>query len=113
VVRPEIGISKVYEIDGGLMIAELVPGGPAERAGLRGPKIVVQRRQRGDFVFERQTVDRSSADVIVAVEGTRISSADEFLSEIEAKQPGDEVTVTVIRDGRETPIRVRLRESEE
>src|SRR5487761_1141107 len=56
VVRPEVGIAKVYEIDGGLMIAELVPGGPAERAGLRGPKIVVQRRQRGDFVFERQTV---------------------------------------------------------
>ncbi len=113
VVRPEVGIAKVYETDGGLMIAELVPGGPAERAGLRGPKVVVQRRQRGDFIFERQTVDRSAADTIVAVEGTRISTADQFLSEIETKQPGDEITVTVIRGGRETPVRVRLRESEE
>src|SRR3974390_2705092 len=36
--RPDSGIAKVYQTDHGLLIAMLVPNGPAERAGLQGPK---------------------------------------------------------------------------
>src|ERR671934_120309 len=36
VIRPDCGIFSVYELEKGLLIARLVPDGPAERAGLRG-----------------------------------------------------------------------------
>ncbi len=36
--RPETGIVRVYQTDKGLLVATLAPGGPAERAGLRGPR---------------------------------------------------------------------------
>jgi S1-C subfamily serine protease len=49
VIRPDCGIFSVYETEAGLLIARLVPEGPAERAGLRGPKEVVMRR--GGFVY--------------------------------------------------------------
>jgi len=108
VLRPETGIARVYETDRGLVIASLIPKGPAEEAGLRGFKIVKERKQRGPFVYEYENVDRSAADMIIAVDGTRITKAEAFLSLVESHQPGDEVTLTVIRDGKETTVKVKL-----
>ncbi len=104
VVRPEIGIARVYETGHGLLIARLIPGGPAERAGLQGPQVVTRRR--GPFVLE--SVDRSAADLIVAIDGKNITTADEFLGAIEAKSPADLVTLTIVRQTRELQVPVQL-----
>ena len=85
--RPETGILKVYQTDQGLLIATLVPGGAAERAGLRGPRVVRQQKRQGPFVYDYQTVDRSAADMIVGVNGRPAKTADDFLDAIEAKRP--------------------------
>ena len=53
--RPDSGIARVYQTDRGLLIATLVPGGPAERAGLQGPRIEKQQKRQGPFVYEYQT----------------------------------------------------------
>src|SRR5262245_41871048 len=108
VIRPDTGIDSVYQTGKGLLVKSLVPGGPAEQAGLHGFKIVRERKRQGPFSYETQTVDRSAADLIVAVNGQSTLTADDFLSVIDSFHPGDEVTVTVIREGRETPVRVRL-----
>lgn len=108
VVRPETGISRVYETDKGLLVATLIPGGPAEQAGMRAFKVVKERKRQGPFTYETQKVDRSAADLIVAVNGQPTLMADDFLSAIDAFHPGDEVTITVRREGREIPLRVRL-----
>ena len=104
VFRPEIGIQQIYETDRGLLIARLVPGGPAERAGLRGPQAV--RSRRGPFVLER--VDRSAADLIVAVDGEEVKTADDFLGLIERHEIGEQVTLKIIRSGREMTVPVTL-----
>ena len=104
VIRPEIGIQKVYETEQGLLVARVTPNGPAKQAGIRGPK--VDRRRRGPFVIER--IDRSAADLIVAVDGKAAKSADDFLEIIERKKPGDSVVLTVFRDGRRVDVSVRL-----
>lgn len=113
VVRPETGIVRVYQMDKGLLVATLAPDGPAERAGLRGPKVVQERRKQGPFVYESRSIDRSAADLIVAVDGVKVVTADEFLSAIEMHRPGEEVMITVIRQGKELRVPVRLAESEE
>lgn len=104
VKRPEIGISRVYETEHGLLIAKLVAGGPAERSGLKGPLNI--SKKRGPFVFE--SIDRSAADLIVAVDGNKVSTADDFLGYIEARNPGDLVALTILRQGREMRITVQL-----
>ncbi len=108
VLRGDIGITRVYETDSGLRIAALAPDGAAKRAGLRGFKIVRHRKRQGQYVYEYQTIDRSAADLIVAVDGKPIRSADELLDVVENKKPGEQVTVTVIRDGKKSNVTVRL-----
>ena len=101
-VRPETGITKVFRVPGGLLVLELTPGGPAERAGLRGP--LVTRERRYGLMMEK--IDRSKADLIVALDGVSVENRDDFLGEVERHEPGDVVTLTVRRDGR--PVQVPL-----
>jgi S1-C subfamily serine protease len=108
VIRADIGIARVLEADHGLVIVAVSPNGPAAKAGLRGYRIVRERRQRGAFIEEWQRLDRSQADTIVALDGKQISSASQFQSLIEGRKPGETVEVSVIRSGKSMPIRVEL-----
>ena len=107
VIRPESGIDKVYQTDNGLLIAEMRPNGPAERAGLRGPKVTKSR-----LPFGIKGEDRTAADRIVAIDDQKVVTAEDFLSYVEGKRPGDEVTLTVVREGRRVPIQLQLANSE-
>jgi len=110
VVRPDLGINKVYQADDGLVIATLIPGGPAERAGLRGFRVVTGSKRRGPFSYEEKTIDRGSADRIVSIDGQKVKTADDLLSIIEAHRPGEEVVVGIVRQGQELGVRVLLAE---
>ena len=89
-------------------LATLTPEGPAERAGLRGFKIVRERRRQGPFVMDFERVDRSGADLIVAVAGQPVRTADDFLSAVESKNPGDQVLISVRREGHQLDVPVVL-----
>ncbi len=108
VIRPDVGITHVYPTERGLLIAAMTPDGPAEKAGLRGFRLVRQRRRQGPLTYETRTIDRASADLIVAVDGEEIFSPGEFLSLIEARQPGEDVVLTIVREGKRLDIPVRL-----
>ena len=113
VIRADLGIGRVFETDRGFLIATLEPGGAAEQAGLQGFRVVRERRRRGNIVYEIERVDRSQADIIVAVDGKRLDSYDQLLEIIESHKPGDQVKVSVIRDDEEIEVPVQLRESTE
>ena len=108
VIRPDIGITRVYQTEQGLVIATLAEGGPAERAGVRGFRVVRQQKRKGPFSYEETRIDRNYADMIVAVDGQRVKKADDVLSAIERKRPGEEVLLTVVREGREVNVGVVL-----
>jgi len=109
-VRPELGINRVYQSDEGLVIATLAPGGPAERAGLRGFKLVTSSKRRGPFTYEEKTIDRNSADRILTINGEKVKTADDLLNLIEAHRPGEEIVVGILRQGQEFAVRVLLAE---
>jgi len=108
IIRPDIGITRVYQVEQGLLIATLARGGPAEQAGLQGFRLVKIKTQRGPFVYEETRVDQSQADRIIAVDGKRVDSVDSFLTAVESHQPGEEVVVTVIRDRQRIDVKVTL-----
>jgi S1-C subfamily serine protease len=106
--RPDVGIVRVYPTERGLLIATLTPGGPAEKAGLHGPRIVRQQKRIGPFVQDVQTVDLASADVVVGVDGKPVKTADDFIDAIESKQPGERVVLSVLRGGQVQKVPVQL-----
>jgi S1-C subfamily serine protease len=107
VIRPDCGIFSVYEVEKGLLIARLVPDGPAERAGLRGPQMGVARRSG----FEYRWVDRSKADLVIAVDGRSVRTLDDLLSYVESKKVGDRVTLTILREGKKQNVGIELEQA--
>ena len=55
-----------------------------------------------------QTVNWATADMIVAVDGKPVKTADDFLTAVEAKQPGQQVVITVIRAGQQVDVPLTL-----
>jgi S1-C subfamily serine protease len=109
VVRADCGIEAAFRTDKGLLVARLTEGGPAERAGVRGPEVSVVRRGGSSFL----RVDRSKADVVAAVDGKPVRTMDELLTAVEARKPGEEAAFTLVRDGKRVEVKVRLGETRE
>jgi S1-C subfamily serine protease len=108
VIRPETGITSVFQTEDGLLINDLKPNGPASKAGLKGP--VVTRSRRGPFQVER--IDKSKADVIVEVDDQKVESAEDFLGYVDEKRPGEEVVLTILRNGQRTKVSITLAAAE-
>jgi S1-C subfamily serine protease len=108
VIRPEIGITYMVQTERGPAIVAVTPQGPAELAGLRGFRVARRQTRRGPFVYEENRIDRDYADVVLAVDGTRVNTVDDFTMEIEAKKPGQEITLEILRDGQPRAVRVVL-----
>jgi S1-C subfamily serine protease len=108
VIRADIGIIAVRELDHGLQIVRTNRGGPAEQAGLRGWKAVRKRVQRGLVVYEVERPDPSEADTIIAINGEAVDSAGAFVEKLDEHRPGEQIVLTIIREGRELQVPVTL-----
>lgn len=87
-------------VDRGAYLSEIVEGGPAALAGLRGATDVVE--------VDGHTV-LVGGDVITAVNGQTIASFDDLLIYIALQtSPGDEITLTILRDGEFQDVNLTL-----
>ena len=107
-VHANIGITQVMETQSGLVVVSLSPNGPAARAGLQGFRRVISRKQQGPVIYETETIDRSVADRILAVDGEPMKTGVRFRDKIWEYKPGDTVTLTIIREGKEIEVPVTL-----
>ncbi|HEY3492167.1 MAG TPA: trypsin-like peptidase domain-containing protein [Solirubrobacterales bacterium] len=83
----------------GGLVAEVSPGGPAEEAGIEG----------GDEKLPFQaTRYRVGGDVILDIDGRQISGPDDLAQVIAEHQPGDTVTMTILRDGERMDVQLTL-----
>jgi S1-C subfamily serine protease len=82
----------------------LEPGGPAEKAGLQGVRVVRRRTVLGDLIRR----DYSTADVLTEIDGQPIRSADDLLSSVESRKAGDSVLVTLSRKDQTIQVPIRL-----
>jgi S1-C subfamily serine protease len=107
VIRADLGITRVFKTNDGLLVLGLVEGGPAEAAGIQPIRTKVVRY--GGVLYRR--LDPESADLLVAIDGKEVHSVDELLTEVESHSPGQVVKVSVIRGGRKIEIPVTLGKS--
>jgi S1-C subfamily serine protease len=98
---PQLADKLELDVPDGALIQEIESGSPAEKADL----------QEGDeeIEFQAQTI-QTGGDVIVAVDGHRLSRSDDLADEISAMSAGDEVELELVRDGQHKTVRVRLGE---
>jgi S1-C subfamily serine protease len=76
-------------------VVRVDPGGPAARAGLRPT--------RRDFAGNVRL-----GDVIVAIDEEELESTEDFFAALEERAPGQDVTLTVVRDGKAAQVRLTL-----
>lgn len=89
-------------VDHGAYISEVVPDGPADGAGLQGADDTDTIRSRPVEV---------GGDIITAINGQPVNSFDDLLIYIALKSgPGQEVVLTVLRDGEYLDVTVTLEE---
>jgi S1-C subfamily serine protease len=91
----KLGLDTTY---GGLL-ASVVSGGPAEQAGLKGGDQKLQF-QAGEY--------RTGGDVILEVDGHKVVGPADLSRLVSDYEPGDEVTLTVLRDGKKEQVDVTL-----
>ena len=83
----------------GVLVAEVVADSPAANAGLRGGSSETSV-QGQPFVV--------GGDVIAAIDGESLSSMEELAGIVSEHAPGDEITLTVVRDGNTSDMTVTL-----
>jgi S1-C subfamily serine protease len=89
------------DVEKGAWVQQVNPGGPAEKAGLRGGGNEVE--------FQAQAF-RPGGDVITKVDGKAIETSAELADMIADYQPGEEVPLEIHRDGDVREIDVELGE---
>lgn len=83
----------------GAYIDQVVPGGPAESAGLQGS---TSTRQVSSFNVP------VGGDVVVEADGNAILNFDDLLAAISAKDPGQTIQLTILRNGQRIQVSVEL-----
>jgi S1-C subfamily serine protease len=83
----------------GVLVNEVVKGGPADEAGLKG----------GDTSATIEGASfRLGGDVITEINGKKIDGMEEVINAVNAAHPGDKMVLTVDRDGKTKKITVTL-----
>ena len=100
-IYPQLARHFGLPVQSGAWVQEVVPGGPADDAGLRAGT----RTQR----FQARTVT-DGGDIITAVDGRALKDEAALGVQLLALRPGQDVTLRVYRDGKPRDVHVKLGE---
>jgi S1-C subfamily serine protease len=100
-VLPEIAAEMNLPEAKGALVESVLPGSPAEKAGLRGGSRNVQFESIGRPVAV-------GGDVIIRIDDQEVRRFDDVLSYLTRREVGQKVDLTIIRDGETTTVTVTL-----
>jgi S1-C subfamily serine protease len=98
---PEVAKDLKLKIERGAMIAEVVKGGPADKAGLRGGS---QRVQVGNIIVV------VGGDIVVKADQSDVKTNDELIRYVREKKPGSTIVLKVYRKDKFEDVKVTLGE---
>jgi len=98
---PGLAEALKLNVEQGILIERVVPGGPAAQAGIRGGT---------HSVLAGLQELRTGGDILVAVDGKPITTQVELNLLLNRARPGDTVNVEIVRDGKKMNVSVKLGE---
>jgi serine protease Do len=81
-------VNRVYGFKNGVLVQEITPGGPAEKAGLK------------------------AGDIISSIDGRPIKDGDDLVNEIASRRPGSSVRLGYLREGKQADATVTIGDRE-
>ena len=81
---PNPAVARVYGVTTGVTVANVTPGGPAEKAGIK------------------------TGDTIVSVDGKPVKTGDELVADISARKPGSSAKIGFVRNGQQQTATVTI-----
>jgi putative serine protease PepD len=98
-ITPELAQDLNLPVKEGVIVQEVVKGGPADKAGVQGSS--------KSATIEGAEVGLGG-DIITELDGKKVTSMEEVASLVGEAEPGDEVELTLLRDGEEKKATVTL-----
>ena len=108
--RPSLGVSGINVTSSiakamnltqakGFLVVDIIAGGPADKAGLRGGYVLSNING---------TEIELGGDVILRIDNRTVNTLEDILSYLDTKKVGDIVQLTILRDGRADNLSVQL-----
>jgi S1-C subfamily serine protease len=101
-ITPELAEALKLPVDEGVLVDEVVEGGPADEAGVEG----------GDTsaTIEGATI-RIGGDIVTKIDGRPIEGMEDVIDAVNSAAPGDELRLTLLRgdDTREVTVKLGVR----
>ncbi len=88
-------------VEKGLLISQVLKNSEAEKAGLKGGQPNQAVRRGNQIIY-------LGGDIITQINNSEVSSMADLYSALEPTQPGDKVSLTVIRNGKQFTFQVIL-----
>ncbi|MGD0939135.1 MAG: trypsin-like peptidase domain-containing protein [Terracidiphilus sp.] len=103
-IGPDLASQIGLGADSGVLVQKVIPGGAAERAGMRGGN---------QQAYVGNTPIVLGGDFIVGVDGHEVSDPQEITALMSKHQPGDTVTVTFYRGRKQITLKLIAGEAQE
>jgi len=98
-IYPQLARKLGIDTEFGALVANVVPGGPAAKAGIKGAT--------GEIRFQAAEYE-TGGDVIVEVDGQKVVEPEDLAQLVAEKLPGEKVELTILRDNKRKDVTVTL-----
>jgi S1-C subfamily serine protease len=103
-IGPDLASQMGLSADSGVLIERVIPGGAAERAGLRGGN---EQAYVGNMPL------LLGGDLIVGMDGQQVTDPSDISAVMNKHQPGDTITITIFRGRKQMTLKLLLGEARE
>jgi S1-C subfamily serine protease len=97
----EIASQLDLPVDDGVLVQDVVPGGPADDAGIEGG---------GAEARIGPGAIKIGGDIITEVEGNEVDSMEDVINAVDDREPGDDLHLTILHNGDEESVTANLAE---
>jgi S1-C subfamily serine protease len=98
-IYPQLAQKLGIDTEFGALVANVVPDGPAAKAGLKGAT--------GEILFQAAEYE-TGGDVIIEVDGQKVVQPDDLARLVAEKLPGEKIDLTILRDNKRKQVTVTL-----
>jgi S1-C subfamily serine protease len=103
-IGPDLASQMGLAADTGVLVLEVIPGGAAERAGLRGGT---------EKAYVGNTPIMLGGDLIVAIDGHEVTDSADISNQMDKHQAGDTISVTFYRGRKQMTLKLILGEAQD